>query len=111
MPRRRDGRRPAGTRRVRAESLGEAYRRVLSQTWFAALSTSLAAAATALFAWQLATSNGVTFVAQQDVELIQSDTARRRAFARCPKGRRAAANRAAGGDAVHHLSGSERTRG
>ena len=69
-----------------------------------------AAAATALFAWQLATSNGVTFVAQQDVELIHSERPGD-GVRSCPKGRRAAANRAAGGDAVHHLSGSERTRG
>lgn len=62
------------TRDASVRSLGEAYRGVLSQTWFATLSASLAAAATGLFAWQLSTSNGVTFVAPQDVELILSDT-------------------------------------
>jgi hypothetical protein len=54
-------------------TLGQAYRSVLSQPWFAVISTLLAAGATALFAWQLATLNRVSFVAPQDVELIQSD--------------------------------------
>lgn len=65
-----------GARRARdasLRSLGEAYRSVLSQPWFAVISIVLAAGATALFVWQLATLNRVSFVAPQDVELIQSD--------------------------------------
>ncbi|MFN0299990.1 MAG: toll/interleukin-1 receptor domain-containing protein [Burkholderiales bacterium] len=54
-------------------SLGQAYRGVLAQPWFAVISTLLAAGATALSAWQLATLNRVSFIAPQDVELILSD--------------------------------------
>jgi len=54
-------------------TLGQAYRSVLSQPWFAAISTTLAAGATALFVWQLATLNRVSFIAPQHVELILSD--------------------------------------
>ncbi len=54
-------------------SLGQAYRGVLAQPWFAVITTSLAAAATALSGWQLATLNRVSFIAAQDVELILSD--------------------------------------
>jgi hypothetical protein len=54
-------------------TLGQAYGSVLSQPWFAAISASLAAGATVLFAWQLASLNRVSFIAPQDVELILSD--------------------------------------
>lgn len=68
-----------GVRRARDASLrtlGQAYRSVLSQPWFAVISSLLAAGATALFGWQLATLNRVSFIAPQDVELIQSDRPR-----------------------------------
>jgi hypothetical protein len=54
-------------------TLSQAYRSVLSQPWLAVISGLLAAGATTLFGWQLATSNRVSFIASQDVELIQSD--------------------------------------
>jgi len=54
-------------------TLGQAYRGVLTAPWFAAVSATLAAAATGLFVWQLATLNRVAFAATQDVELILSD--------------------------------------
>lgn len=65
-----------GVRRARDASLrtlGQAYRNVLSRPWFAVISASLAAGATTLFGLQLATLNRVSFIAPQDVELIQSD--------------------------------------
>lgn len=65
-----------GARQARDASLhtlAQAYRSVLLQPWFMVVSSLLAAGAAALFGWQLATLNRVSFIAQQDVELMQND--------------------------------------
>ena len=101
-----------GARRTRDASLrtfGQAYRSVLSQPWFALVSTLLAAGATALFAWQLATLNRVRFDAPSGRGADSGRQAweaavRRRSFDGSPNGHSSEDR-----DSVHRVSTTERT--